>query len=147
MAFQNNGGMRRDLEAGPVRISDIFEINYRDELLTFNVTGTELLEILEHDVRDGRERPMQVSGISYSFDRGRPQGERIVESSIDPNRTYTVAAEDYLCHRGEQFFGRKVDHTESGPQIVDGQIRYVLQMGGRVEPEGEGRIREVGGAQ
>jgi len=147
VAFQNNGGMRRDLEAGAVRIIDMFEINYRDELLSFSVTGVELLEILEFDVRDGRERPMQVSGVSYSFDRSRPQGKRITESSIDPHRTYTVAAEDYVCHRGEQFFGRKVNHTESGPQIVDGQIRYVRQMGGRVVPEGEGRIREVDGAR
>ena len=35
---------------------------------------------------------VQVSGCRYAFDRSRPVGKRIVESDIDPKRTYSVAA-------------------------------------------------------
>ena len=144
IALQNNGGIRRDLEAGPVAITDIFEMNFRDELYIFEATGTELLEILEHDLRDGNERPMQVSGLRFTFDRTRPQGQRVIDSDIDPARVYTVSAEDYLCQRGERFFGRTIPFTESGIQIVDAQIRYAREhQKGKIEAQSEGRIREV----
>jgi len=142
VAFQNNGGIRRDLEQGPVTIEDIFAMNFPDELYTFQVTGRELLEILEHDVRDGKERPMQMAGVSYAFARSRPEGSRIVRSSVDLDRVYTVAAEDYLCNRGERFFGRKVDAFKTGIQIVDAQIRYARRRG-RIVSRSEGRIEEV----
>ena len=143
VAFQNNGGIRKDLENGPVTVADIFELNFPDELYTFEVTGKELLAILEHDVRDEKERPMQVSGLRYTFDQSRPEGSRIVRSTVDPDKVYTVGAEDFLCHRGEQFFGGKVAFINTGIHIVDAQIGYARKMG-RIEAKSEGRIEEIG---
>lgn len=146
VAFQNNGGIRKDLEEGPVTIEDLFEMNFPDELYIFEVTGKELLAILEHDVRNGKERPMQVSGLRYTFDRSQPEGSRIVQSTVDPDKVYTVAAEDHLCHRGERFLGREVAFVETGVQIVDAQIRYARKMG-RIVAKSEGRIKEIGTSQ
>jgi uncharacterized protein (DUF362 family) len=146
VAFQNNGGIRKDLEKGPVTVGDIFEMNFPDELYTFEVTGKELLAILEHNVRDERERPMQVSGLRYTFDRSRPEGTRILRATVDPDKVYTVGGEDFLCHRGERFFGKKVDFVNTGIHIVDAQIRYARQMG-RIEAKSEGRIEESGVAR
>ena len=143
VAFQNNGGIRKDLEAGPVTVEDIFAMNFPDELYTFEVTGRELLAILEYDVRDAKERPMQMSGLRYTFDRSRPEGSRIVRSTVDPEKLYTVAAEDYLCIRGERFFGREVDFVNTAAHVVDAQVRYARKMG-KVVARTEGRIEEIG---
>jgi len=144
VVFQNNGGIRTDLAAGPIAISHLFELNFPDEIYTFQVSGEELLAILEHDVRDGKDGPpMQVSGLWYVFDRRRPEGDRVVSSTLDRSRTYTVASEDYVCLRGERFFGREVEFVKTGIHVVDAHIRYARHLG-QVVAQSEGRIREVG---
>lgn len=143
VVFQNNGGIRTDLEAGPITVSHLFDLNFPDEIYDFQVSGEELLVMLEHDVRDGKNGPpMQVSGLWYVFDRRRPEGDRLVSSTIDPSRTYTVASEDYVCLRGEGFFGREVDYRKTGTHVVDAHIRYARNRG-QVVGQSEGRIREI----
>ena len=142
VAFQNNGGIRQDLEAGPVTVEEIFALNFPDELYTFEVTGEELLAILEHDVRDEKERTMQMSGLRYVFDRSRPEGSRIVQSTVDLGKTYTIAAEDYLCREGGWFFGGEVDYVNTKDHVVDAQVRYVRKMG-KVDVRSDGRIEEI----
>ena len=142
IAFQNNAGIRQPLEEGEITIGVIFRMNFRDELYTFELTGAEVLDILEFDVRDGKERPMQVAGLSYAVDRSRPEGRRVVEHDLDLDRTYTLAAEDYVVLRGGRFFGREVDWTNTEVQIVDAQIRYAGRQG-TVTPPRLGRIRRL----
>ncbi|HIG17141.1 MAG TPA: hypothetical protein EYQ31_07530 [Candidatus Handelsmanbacteria bacterium] len=67
---------------------------------------------------------------AYVFDRSQPEGQRIVESTIDPKRNYTIAAQAYAVERGDRFFGAEIDDwTHSGTQTVGAQIRYVQQLG------------------
>lgn len=87
VAFQNNRGMRTDMEQDAISLRDLFTMNFPNDLYTFQRTGAQLLDILEHDLRDGNDRPMQIAGVSYAFDRSRPEGHRVVESDIDPERT------------------------------------------------------------
>jgi len=143
VVFQNNGGIRTDLEAGPVTVEALFEMNFPDAIYAFELTGEELLEVLQFDARHGNERPMQVSGLTYTIDPARPDGEIVVESSLDLDRTYTVAAEDYMCLRGERFFGREVAHRRIGHHVVDCLVRYARDQGQVRAPEG-GRIHVVG---
>jgi hypothetical protein len=141
IAFQNNGGIREPLEEGEITVDAIFRMNFRDELYTFELTGAQLVELLEFDLRDGKERPMQVAGLAYAFDLSRPEGRRVVEHDLDLQRTYAVAAEDYSVVRGERFFGREVEWTNTEVQIVDAQIRYAGEHGVVAPPLG--RIRRV----
>ena len=142
IAFQNNDGIRQPLEEGEITIGAIFRMNFRDELYTFRLTGAEVLDILEFDVRDGKERPMQVAGLSYAVDRSRPEGRRVVEHDLDLDRTYTLAAEDYIVLRADRFFDREVEWTNTEVQIVDAQIRYAGRQG-TVTPPPPGRIRRL----
>lgn len=142
IAFQNNDGIRQPLEEGLITIGAIFRMNFRDELYTFELTGAEVLDILEFDVRDGKERPMQVAGLSYAVDRSRPEGRRVVEHDLDLQRTYKLAAEDYIVLRSDRFFDREVEWTNTEVQIVDAQIRYA-GLQGTVTPPPLGRIRRL----
>ena len=142
IAFQNNDGIRQPLPEGEITIGVIFRMNFRNELYTFRLTGAEVLDILEFDARDGRRRPMQVAGLTYAVDRSRPEGRRVVEHDLDPDRTYTLAAEDYVVLRGERFFGREVEWTNTEAQIVDAQIRYAAMQGTVTAPP-LGRIRRL----
>ena len=86
---------------------------------------------------------MQIAGVSYAFDRSRPEGHRVVESDIDPERTYTIAAQAFSVTRGDRFFGGQIlDWMNSGIQTVDAQIRFTRSQGTVMAPL-RGRIREV----
>ena len=140
VAFQNNGGIRQDIEADFISIRDIFRINFPNDLYTFPLTGAELLEVLEFDARDGKPRPMQVGGMNYVVDRTLPEGQRIVASDIDPEETYTIISQAYLCDRAPRFFGREINATNTGIQTVESQIRLIQQTP-RLRAPATGRIR------
>ncbi len=144
VAFQNNPGIRADLQQDAISIRDLFAMNFPNRLQTFERSGQQLLAILEFDLRDGKDRPMQVAGMHYSFDRSRPEGQRIVAADIDPAATYTIAAEAYLVQRGARFFGAAVENwTDTQTEMVDAQIRYTQHQDTVMAPA-RGRIREVG---
>src|SRR5690606_36573782 len=71
-------------------------------LALFKMKGSDLLEVIEDNIRDApRERRflIQISGCRYRFDRRRPFGQRIVASNIDPQREYSVACETHALPR------------------------------------------------
>jgi hypothetical protein len=66
-----------------------------------------------------------------------------VESTIDPKRNYTIAAQAYAVERGDRFFGAEIDDwVNTGTQTVGAQVRYVQQLG-TVMTAPRRRIREA----
>ena len=118
-------------------------------LCTFRCTGRELLEILEANLADEPEErnlPVQVSGCRYVFDRRRESGHRIVTSTIDPARAYTVVCEGQVRTRETiRLAGRlgRLPFTELGPTVVSAAWGYIVEHGGIVTIESDGRVREV----
>jgi 2',3'-cyclic-nucleotide 2'-phosphodiesterase (5'-nucleotidase family) len=102
LAVMNSGGLRKnEIAAGDLRASDIFELlPFENALIALDVTGAQLLKILEVATRDAQ------SGARIQFkynDRDRPEfisgklvDENGNEHEIDPNQTYTIVTIDYL---------------------------------------------------
>ena len=80
------------------------------------LTGRDIVEILEdnlevperlrHNYPSALDDPdleflVQPSGFSYSFDRSRPHGQRIVSCDLGADRTYQVALEGQVPERAE----------------------------------------------
>jgi 2',3'-cyclic-nucleotide 2'-phosphodiesterase (5'-nucleotidase family) len=120
IAFQNSGGIRADVPAGPITIADIYAISpFNNTLVVFEMTGSEVKQALELDVERDWDR-LQISGIKYKHypkDR-KPQGQRVeyIEVGGDvlvdegdvllPNRVYTVTTNDYVFNMAEEkYFG------------------------------------------
>jgi predicted esterase len=120
-------------------------------LVSFKIDGAGLLEILEDNIRqensfDG-EFLVQVSGCRYAFDRSRPVGERIVESDIDPQRTYSVACLEGLLSRGDMLhlagrFG-KIEYEERELTNITAAWRYIDKLNGIIDAQLDGRVRDV----
>lgn len=110
VAFMNTDGLRTDLDEGPVTRKDVYELMpFGGELVKGRLTGQELRDVLEHSVSHRETTPgvqssfLQVGGLEFSYDATRPEGERLLEvrvggEPLDPERSYTVALEDYLSH-------------------------------------------------
>lgn len=99
MAITNLGGIRRDLPAGPVHVSDLYEvIPFDDELVVAEYTGAEVLALVREAIRNRGGEP--VSGIRAAV-TGSPERPLVAitwsdGTAIDPAGVFRVATSDYL---------------------------------------------------
>ncbi|MHC4472028.1 MAG: bifunctional metallophosphatase/5'-nucleotidase [Planctomycetota bacterium] len=111
LALVNSGGLRADLDAGPVTFGDVYEVMpFDNRVVRVRMTGAQVRETLETGV-SGHHGVIQVSGLAFEFDYDRPEGERILSevldartgSPLDPEGAYIVAVPDFLADGGDDF--------------------------------------------
>ncbi len=127
VGLQNNGAIRADIKAGPVRKSDVFDVSpFHNTLVVFRLTGQQIKDALEYDVERGWDR-LQVSGLRYRYypKGARPYGKRVdyIEADgevlenhgtlLQPQKLYTVVSNDYLVgHAEDKYFGFPLAETK-----------------------------------
>jgi len=109
VGFMNIHGIRKDLPAGPIRKKDLFEIlPFRNILATFQLTGRQLLGVLEHAVRTKSQ--IHLAGITATWTSGHDstielRDVRIDGNPVDTNRAYSCVASDYFIGEAERYIG------------------------------------------
>lgn len=143
IAFQNSGGIRSDITAGPITIADIYELSpFNNVLFVFELTGQQIKEVLECDIERGWDR-LQVSGITYRYYKkdAKPEGKRVeyVEVNGDvvvdkgevllPEKAYSVASNDYVVGQAEdKYFGFPVlESRDTGYPLNQTLIEWLEQ--------------------
>ena len=118
IAFINSGGVRRGFSTaadGSVTYGQVFTLQpFGNTLVVLEMTGADLKRLLEEQF--GPASPAEIrqsllipsAGFTFSFDRARPAGERIVTMAldgppIDPGRTYRVTFNNFLVSGGDGF--------------------------------------------
>jgi len=119
IAFQNAGGIRKDLPAGPITLRDIWEVNpFGNEFVTFSVSGKRLREMLVFMERKGREY-CHVGGLRYKYDDAEiGDGQLLVTvqgQALDPGRQYSVVTNNYLAGHLDKYFGISASEVEFDP--------------------------------
>jgi hypothetical protein len=112
VALYNRTGYRGlPIPAGSVDVVDIIQCTrpFDQYLVTTRLSGRELVEILDDNIQTPaaqakRNRLVQLSGGRYTFDRRRKPGMRIVASSFELDRIYTVALEGQTVERDEKVY-------------------------------------------
>lgn len=115
VAFMNPGGIRTDLDEGPVTYAEAFAIlPFGNTLVTMDLTGAQILALLDEQWC-GQEFPrvLQVSeGFGYTWRPGEsvPCDERVIDGSVtiggedlDPSATYRVVTNNFLAQGGDSF--------------------------------------------
>lgn len=108
IAIQNGGGVRADIIPGPVTLRTVFEIMPFDNyLVTMNITGGQLKEILERGVSGGIGM-IQLSGARFTYDPAAPSMSRVREAFVgkEPlreNEVYSVSAPDFIVQGGDSY--------------------------------------------
>jgi 2',3'-cyclic-nucleotide 2'-phosphodiesterase (5'-nucleotidase family) len=106
IGIQNNGGIRKDLPAGPIRVRDIWEISpFSNEIITFTVTGKEVQKMLDFQVKRGIS--LQFSGVTFVADTSKETAKkvRIHGKWVIPWKKYTVATNNYVGEQLEKYLG------------------------------------------
>lgn len=175
IGFTNGGGIRAEIPAGDVTYGDIIAVHpFGNSLCMVEASGQEILDALEMAYRfvgEGENGGFQhVSGITLEINTSiassvvvddkdnfvEVAGERRVQNvmvggePIDPEKTYTLAAHNYLLKSGGDGVTIFMDNALLLDEVMlDNQvlIRYIQEVLGGVitaeqygEPLGEGRI-------
>lgn len=152
----------RGLPVGTVDIVDLIQCSlpFDQLLVTAELTGKDLLEILDANVQEPRQlaalpperrhagnRLVQVSGMRYRFDPSMPAGQRIVGSDLQPERKYRVAMEGQVVQRQTiQLAGRfkQLPHQKSDVAFTMALYGHAKRLG-KIEARVEGRVVQVSG--
>ncbi len=166
------------LNAGTLRLDDIIQpgdlTNYQLEsiflfadetrIVTFSLSGLRLRELVERSVSDGvlgKGGFLQISGISFTYDRARRVGSRVVGDLRRPDGsvlrqedTARVAFGVYpACEGGDGYQVPEAAEAcdqwrrsrETKPRAVDLLVRYIKEhLNGQVDAPPQGRIVTVG---
>ena len=156
IALMNGGGIRTDLEAGPVSFADVFAVQpFENVLVSLKLDADQLRRALEAVVED---RLGQVSGVRFRFDPGRPAGQRVVDAwledtgepivrdgaVVDPGATYSVTANNFMVAGGSGYdvLG-EVAGMDTG--LIDNEVLmlYLASLPQPVEYEEKGRMERL----
>ena len=144
---------------GTVDVVDLIQCSrpFDQYLVAVELTGADLLEILDDNLpnpeRDrhssidelGASPIVQLSGASYVFDMAKPKGQRIVSSSLDPERTYRVVLEGQAVERETvRLAGRfkNLDYETLDVAFTLALYGYAARRG-TIEAQREGRVVEA----
>ncbi|MEU9900010.1 esterase-like activity of phytase family protein [Streptomyces phaeochromogenes] len=165
VALMNPGGVRADLvhasssggEApGEITYAEAFAVQpFAGSLVSVNLTGAQIERILEEQFNDsGTRAPTLMLGVSkgltYSFSRGAPVGDRIDPASITlngaplkPDATYRVTANTFLAAGGDGFttFDEGTDTVGGGDDIA--ALTDYLTAHSPIAPPGTDRVTEL----
>lgn len=121
IAIMNGGGIRADLEGenGTVTWGHLYTVEpFGNTLVTVEMTGAQLRLLLEQGVDSyikqiknlpGAHGPMQVAGISFTWDFAKPMGERVDPAllkladgtTVDSAATYKVIVNNFMAGGGD----------------------------------------------
>ncbi|MDI6098664.1 ExeM/NucH family extracellular endonuclease [Actinoplanes sp. NEAU-A12] len=142
IAFMNPGGLRADLKYGTdgtITYSQAFAVQpFSNDVVTRTLKGSAIKAALEEQWQPaGAARPYLHLGVSkgftYSFDASRPQGSRIIASSIklngvtlDLNGDYRVTTNSFLAGGGDNFpsLASKVGVVTTGDNDLTMLVNY-----------------------
>ncbi len=136
-AIMNSGGIRKSVGAGPLTRLDIKEmLPFENTLVTFEVTGEELLNLIKFNVevsrRTGREE-LQLSGLSYKYkvtdERSEILGAWIDGKELVPESIYKGGSIDFvLFSQPETYFGfRPKNGVDSNILLSDATVEFLSE--------------------
>jgi len=158
ISFQNSGGIRDNLLAGPITKGDIFEVSpFRNTLVQFELTGKEIKDLLEHDVEKDWDR-LQISGLRYSYYSKNSEllgkrirhisvnGEILVEDGkvLQPDKVFTVVSNNYLVSQAkDKYFGFPIRDGQDIGVFINQVLISWLEKYESLDYKIEGRIVKI----
>lgn len=144
-AFMNPGGVRADIDQGPITYGNIYETQpFGNQVVTLTLTGRQILDLLEQQW-DNESKPavLSVAGLSYAYDDTAPPGAKVIGDSVriagkplNEVAVYRVSTNNFLASGGDGFtvFTRGTD-TTVGPTDLDALETYLRGRGPVAAPE------------
>ncbi|MGQ0548197.1 MAG: bifunctional metallophosphatase/5'-nucleotidase, partial [Armatimonadota bacterium] len=157
VAITNGGGIRTNalFPAGEIKRRDVVAwLPFGNVIVKARLSGEAIRAALENGVSQVEAqggRFAQVSGLTYTYSRGRPAGSRITSVSIggrplDPAALYTLATNDFMLNGGDGYATIKAGEviiSAAGGPVMANTVVDAIRQAGTIAPRVEGRITAV----
>ncbi|WP_369902103.1 bifunctional UDP-sugar hydrolase/5'-nucleotidase [Bacillus manliponensis] len=151
IALMNPGGIRNDLDAGDITWGEVYGIQpFGNQLIKVDLTGQDIRDILNQQWQKSTTRMLQISGMKYTWDANKPDGEKVTNiqlangEELVASQTYTVVANAFLASGGDGFVAfRNGKNSETGPTDLEALVDYVKQAKEPIQPVIDGRIQKL----
>jgi 2',3'-cyclic-nucleotide 2'-phosphodiesterase (5'-nucleotidase family) len=154
-SFQNLGGLRADLPAGDITAQDVFSVlPFGNELVEVRMDGRMLRRIIERKLA-GRSGGICISGVVMSFDKTRPDWDRVVKLEIggepwDPDRIYKSICTNFLMegNSGLEFLTTILPQDVTPTRVTTAEaVEWYIATNSPVRPRIDDRWVETPGAR
>lgn len=145
VGVQNGGGIRADIQKGPVTLRNLFNVMpFDNRLIRLRMKGRDVREVFDHAV--GHRRTGQVSGASVEYALAEPPGRRILRAEVggrplDETGDYSVVALDFIVAGGDHYasFARAEETSATGLLARDALLNCAKRQG-VIAPPPPGRL-------
>lgn len=143
VAFENAGGIRGDLEAGPLTRGELIgAAPFINSLVTMQMTGAQVRDVLEQSLTL-KVGMMQAAGVRIKYDLSRPEYHRLLSvevggAPLDDVKTYRVVTNSFVARGGDHYeiFTQASNAKDSGELVSDLLFEYVKAKGTVEAPNG-----------
>jgi hypothetical protein len=122
-AIITRSGTRKDLTSKEIYLEDIYDVHYRNRICVFNVSGKKLEEMMSFNLQQPLNNRCQISGFTINYHQTDSQIE-ILNCTLEPEKYYRVATEDYLAERAERFLNKSIDYKETEKDVYEAIIEW-----------------------
>ncbi len=155
IAFENRGGIRGRIEAGPISLEEIQSVfPFDNKEVCATVGGACLMQILEHSVSGGLGGPFfDTHGLKFAYDPTKDKGHRLVFvlaqdqagkwKPIVPEEKYKIAVNDYSFGGGEGYDFKTASDIVREPEKVSDAVTEFLHNHHDIVPQFPQRIVPV----
>jgi 5'-nucleotidase len=150
VALMNGGGVRASIDAGPVTLGEVLEVQPFGNILSLvTVTGAQLKEALENGVSQVEAvagRFPQVAGMRFTWNPAAAVGSRVVSvevggAALDPSANYRVVTLNFLVGGGDGYSVLQSGSGKYDTGFLDSDVTAsYIQAHSPVNPAVEGRI-------
>ncbi|MGC4068479.1 MAG: 5'-nucleotidase [Polyangiaceae bacterium] len=150
-AVMNPGGIRTNLDAGPITWGELFGVQpFGNTVVRLTATGQDIYDLLEQQwTAQSSPRMLQISGFEYTWRSSAPVGNRIVVVSkdgipIERTANYTIAVNSFLADGGDGFTVLARGHDPVvGPIDLDALTNHIQRRAQPISVVVSGRILRV----
>lgn len=147
VGLMNRGGIRADMQKGPITRRDVFEVMpFDNNIVVLKMTGQELEGMVRNAIEGKAHSGIEVSGISIEVivganDARTLTGLRIGGEKIETARVYRVAMNSFMADGGDAY----IERAQPGEKRTDDVmlLREMLENmfvnKGRVTPPTDNR--------
>jgi len=146
IALHNDGGLRANLDAGPITYAELYAVlPFDNTLVGLDLTGAQVKDMLEQSINVSASE-IQVSGLTFAYTLTGTSGQRVTQvlvndRPLDTQHTYRLTTINYL-HTHSQYTRSlgKGTNVAFGPLCLDAVSDYI-RAHSPVHPQVEGRIQ------
>ncbi|OLT21909.1 hypothetical protein BJF81_14410 [Ornithinimicrobium sp. CNJ-824] len=135
IAFMNVGGVRASLDEGPITYREAYAVMpFGNYLVTIDMTGQQIMDVLNQQYNPDRSRTMLALGVSegftYTWDPSTnsvvPGSMELNGTSIDLTATYQVSTLNFLAEGGDSFSAfTEGTNLVGGPEDLANFVNYL----------------------